>query len=401
MTSRQPPASSARPIPTRPSSASRPTSTWASATSSSTARRTTSWTSSSASPHSSPRGCARRRQRERHIVGTRRAAVLGHPGYRGYDPAVALSSRIGAATLTAEEALAYADGGPAPAELCERARERSPGPLVTYSPKVFIPLTHLCRDVCHYCTFARPPRRGERCYLTRRTRCSRSPTPAGSPGATRRCSRSATSPSCATGRRATSSSARLRHDRGLPGALSPASSCVRRACSPTPTPAFSTTTSCSPCARSARRRASCSRRRARSPVGARRAALRLARQAARRAPGRDRPRRAPGDPVHERHPDRHRRDAPRARRGADRAARPARAPRPPAGGDRAELPREGRARGWRSRPSPRSPITSGRSRSRGSCCRWTSPCRLRPTSRTPSSRACSRPASTTSAASPP
>ena len=39
-------------------------------------------------------------------------------------------------------------------------------PLITYSPKVFIPLTKLCRDVCHYCTFARPPRRGERAYLT-------------------------------------------------------------------------------------------------------------------------------------------------------------------------------------------------------------------------------------------
>jgi len=37
---------------------------------------------------------------------------------------------------------------------------------VTYSPKVFIPLTRLCRDVCHYCTFARPPRPGERAYLT-------------------------------------------------------------------------------------------------------------------------------------------------------------------------------------------------------------------------------------------
>src|SRR5436853_2754910 len=40
------------------------------------------------------------------------------------------------------------------------------GPLVTYSPKVFVPLTKLCRDVCHYCTFARPPRRGERAYMT-------------------------------------------------------------------------------------------------------------------------------------------------------------------------------------------------------------------------------------------
>src|SRR5918998_2719330 len=54
-------------------------------------------------------------------------------------------------------------------ELCAEARilrEQGHGTLVTYSPKVFVPLTKLCRDVCHYCTFARPPRRGERAYLT-------------------------------------------------------------------------------------------------------------------------------------------------------------------------------------------------------------------------------------------
>jgi FO synthase len=54
-------------------------------------------------------------------------------------------------------------------ELCaeaRRLRERGHGTLVTYSPKVFVPLTTLCRDVCHYCTFARPPRRGERAYLS-------------------------------------------------------------------------------------------------------------------------------------------------------------------------------------------------------------------------------------------
>src|SRR4249919_3798342 len=45
-------------------------------------------------------------------------------------------------------------------------REAHSGGIVTYSPKVFVPLTKLCRDVCHYCTFARPPRRGERAYLT-------------------------------------------------------------------------------------------------------------------------------------------------------------------------------------------------------------------------------------------
>src|SRR3954454_15841003 len=69
--------------------------------------------------------------------------------------------------LGASDALAWAEGGgPSLAELCERARERAPGPLVTFSPKVFLPLTQLCRDVCHYCTFARPPRRGERGYMT-------------------------------------------------------------------------------------------------------------------------------------------------------------------------------------------------------------------------------------------
>ncbi|MBT8442809.1 MAG: 7,8-didemethyl-8-hydroxy-5-deazariboflavin synthase CofG, partial [Gammaproteobacteria bacterium] len=38
--------------------------------------------------------------------------------------------------------------------------------VVTYSPKVFIPLTELCRDVCHYCTYAKTPRRVEQAYMT-------------------------------------------------------------------------------------------------------------------------------------------------------------------------------------------------------------------------------------------
>src|ERR1700683_2450318 len=46
-------------------------------------------------------------------------------------------------------------------------RDAGHGGLVSYSRKVFIPLTQLCRDVCHYCTFAHPPRRGERVSLTR------------------------------------------------------------------------------------------------------------------------------------------------------------------------------------------------------------------------------------------
>jgi FO synthase len=40
-----------------------------------------------------------------------------------------------------------------------RIRDRRTGTRVTYSPKVFIPLTMLCRDHCGYCTFAKPPAR--------------------------------------------------------------------------------------------------------------------------------------------------------------------------------------------------------------------------------------------------
>src|SRR6185437_13083310 len=40
------------------------------------------------------------------------------------------------------------------------------GETVTYSRKVFIPLTQLCRDVCHYCTFAKAPRALASPYLT-------------------------------------------------------------------------------------------------------------------------------------------------------------------------------------------------------------------------------------------
>ena len=37
--------------------------------------------------------------------------------------------------------------------------------LVTYSKKVFVPLTHLCRDVCHYCTFAQTPSKLDAPYM--------------------------------------------------------------------------------------------------------------------------------------------------------------------------------------------------------------------------------------------
>jgi FO synthase len=47
-----------------------------------------------------------------------------------------------------------------------RLRDRGHGRLITYSRKVFIPLTRLCRDVCHYCTFAETPHATRPAYLS-------------------------------------------------------------------------------------------------------------------------------------------------------------------------------------------------------------------------------------------
>src|SRR3989304_1997258 len=47
-----------------------------------------------------------------------------------------------------------------------RLRELGHGRRITYSRKVFVPLTMLCRDHCHYCTFAKPPARLESPFLT-------------------------------------------------------------------------------------------------------------------------------------------------------------------------------------------------------------------------------------------
>ncbi len=45
-------------------------------------------------------------------------------------------------------------------------RDATYGRVVSYSRKVFIPLTKLCRDVCHYCTFKEVPRAGHAAYLS-------------------------------------------------------------------------------------------------------------------------------------------------------------------------------------------------------------------------------------------
>ena len=245
-------------------------------------------------------------------------------------------------------------------ELCEAARElrnRGKGVLVTYSPKVFIPLTKLCRDVCHYCTFARPPRRGERAYHVP-TRCLRSRGQALRPGATRRCSRSATSPSSVTAPRARSSPpsgatrrsstwsgprARARGDRPA-SARESGRSLRRRPRRAAP--------------RVALPRGSCSRP-PRSGFGAWRTALRVAGQVARRRLETSARRRGRSS-VHERDPDRDRRDA----AGADRG--PARHPGGRTSGPgtcrKSSSRTSGRSRGraWPGIPSPRWTSCCGR-----------------------------------------
>ena len=66
---------------------------------------------------------------------------------------------IGAHRLDDADFRALIAGTDAPSLLRAAAavRDEGHGRLVSYSRKVFIPLTHLCRDVCHYCTFAEPP----------------------------------------------------------------------------------------------------------------------------------------------------------------------------------------------------------------------------------------------------
>ena len=84
------------------------------------------------------------------------------------------------ATLTARLVAAFEHRRPRREEALELLEHQHPalvdaaeeltlaghGATVTYSRKVFVPLTQLCRDVCHYCTFAKAPRAVRSPYLT-------------------------------------------------------------------------------------------------------------------------------------------------------------------------------------------------------------------------------------------
>jgi len=71
--------------------------------------------------------------------------------------------------LTAAEAVALCDMTDVATLLQAAARRRDDahGAAISFSRKVFIPLTQLCRDVCHYCTFAQAPRDDRPAFLSR------------------------------------------------------------------------------------------------------------------------------------------------------------------------------------------------------------------------------------------
>jgi len=51
-------------------------------------------------------------------------------------------------------------------KIASEIRDRGKGHVVSFSPKVFLPLTRLCRDFCGYCTFRQTPQRAEQIYMT-------------------------------------------------------------------------------------------------------------------------------------------------------------------------------------------------------------------------------------------
>lgn len=84
-----------------------------------------------------------------------------------YRVETALERGIEGRGLAREEALSLMQEAPLDALLATAAavRDRFKGRSVSYSRKVFIPLTHLCRDYCGYCTFRADPKAGVQPYM--------------------------------------------------------------------------------------------------------------------------------------------------------------------------------------------------------------------------------------------
>lgn len=77
---------------------------------------------------------------------------------------------LGGEAPTHDEALLLMGSGrenlPALCAAAQTLRARGKGRTITFSPKVFIPLTRLCRDTCGYCTFRTTPRTDPDLYMT-------------------------------------------------------------------------------------------------------------------------------------------------------------------------------------------------------------------------------------------
>ena len=90
--------------------------------------------------------------------------------YINRSPLPSLDRVASGQTLSDADAMSLAgSAGLTIEELCAAAselRDRGRGRVVTFSPKVFIPLTRMCRDFCGYCTFRQAPEETEGLYLT-------------------------------------------------------------------------------------------------------------------------------------------------------------------------------------------------------------------------------------------
>ena len=271
--------------------------------------------------------------------------------------------------------------------------------VVTYSRKVFIPLTRLCRDRCHYCTFATVPHRLPSAVPGDRTRSSRSPAQAPRRAARRPCSRSATGRRTGGSRRALARRARLRLDPGLSaGVRDRGAGGDRPAAAPQPRRAVVGGPAAAEAGR-AEHGHDAGDHRDPAVVEPGGAALRLAGQGARGPPAGARGRRPGRGAVHDRHPDRHRRDDRGARRVPVRD--PARRPASSATSRRSSSRTSAPSRTRRCAACPTRSCTSWRRRSRwrGWCSVRRPASRPRPTSSTTSTACCCGPASTTGAAS--
>jgi 2-iminoacetate synthase ThiH len=100
-------------------------------------------------------------------VSLRSGSPYGGVCFRGATPLVDCTEMAHPAP-DRDLAMSYLHGSQDTAPLFAHAaalRDDGRGRTVTFSPKVFIPLTTLCRDTCTYCTFVKPPGAGGQ-YLT-------------------------------------------------------------------------------------------------------------------------------------------------------------------------------------------------------------------------------------------